>query len=80
MLTNSNLRPSMVKHSEILATTAFLDLIHHTAVAMATTEIIMIRQEESHAESGEPEEKLEDKMVDGLMNHENDADERHLQA
>ena len=54
----------MVKNSDIPSTAALLDLIPLTAVAVATTGIMKIRQGKSHAEKGEPEEKLEDKMID----------------
>lgn len=54
----------MVKHSEIPTTATLLDLTPLTGIVVATTGIIMIRQRESHAEKGEPEEKLKDKMID----------------
>lgn len=55
----------MIKNSDISTTAALLDLIPLTAVAVATTGIMKIRQGESDTEKGEPEEKLEDKMMDG---------------
>lgn len=56
----------MLKYSDIPTTAALLDLIPLTAVAVtvATTGIMKIRQGESHAKKGEPEEKLKDRMID----------------